>query len=160
MATLKLDYPSWDLCNKCYTSMQRDNLEEQKLKGSIIPLAVLLGSHCNLGHHIYKQSFHFPNTPDCSWKSAQSLAQKQIKTKQVVMNYGAEHLTAEVKALLKYNDTNDCHNYTRIPTTNLPIDLCGLKIRCNPTLLSHTTAKKSIQPHTVARLVPFLDPVH
>lgn len=46
--------------------MQRDNLEEQKLKGGIIPLAVLLGSHCNLGHHIYKQSFHFPNTPDCS----------------------------------------------------------------------------------------------
>lgn len=34
------------------------------------------------------------------------------------MNYGAEHLTAEVKALLKYNDTNDCHNYTRIPTIN------------------------------------------
>ena len=76
------------------------------------------------------------------------------------MNYGAECLSAEVKALLKYNDTNECHNYTRIPTINLPIDLCGLKIQCNPTLLPYTTAKKGIQPHAAACLVPFLDHVN
>lgn len=99
---------------------KKGDVEEQKLKGGIIPLAVLLGSHCNLGHHIYKRSFRFPNTPGCSWKSAQSLAQKQIKTKQVVMSYGAEWLTAEIKALLKYNATDDCHKYTRIPTVHLP----------------------------------------
>lgn len=62
------------------------------------------------------------------------------------MNYVAECLTDEVKALLKYNDTNDCHNYARIPTINLPLDLCGLKIQCNPTLVPHTTAKRAFNP--------------
>lgn len=97
-----------------YTSMQRGNLEEQKLKGCIIPSALLLGSHCSLEHHTYKRSFHFPNTPDCSWKSAQSLAQKQIKTK-LLMNYRVERFTAKIKALFTYNVTSDCHHYTRTP---------------------------------------------
>jgi len=76
------------------------------------------------------------------------------------MNYGAEHLTAEVKALSKYNYTNDCHSYARIPAINLPTDLCGLTIQCSPTLPPHTTAKEGIQLHAVARLLPLLDPVN
>lgn len=86
MAMLRVNCPSWSLCNKRTTLVQGGHLAQWKLMGGILPLASLLGSHCSLEHHICTPSFRFPNTPDCSWKSAQSLAQKQTTTKPVVTN--------------------------------------------------------------------------
>lgn len=137
MATLKVNCPSSSLCNRRTTLTQRAHLEEQKPMGGIIPLAALLGSHCNLEHHICRLSFHFPNTPDCSWKSAQSLAQKQTITKQAVTNYAIERLYCYCRSRSTFeSNPNGCPNSYGYPIT--PPEICE-DWECNSApLYTHT----------------------